>query len=92
MTSFAPAIGRLAISDKLISSAGVAGYVQAVLAPELAVRLVMEDLGLDEEGARGVLRDSKEVGELLWEEEDEIIVDVDEDEDENTDGVLGLEA
>ena len=43
----------------------------------------MEDLGLDEEEARAVLRDSAGVGELLWEEEDEIIIDVGEDENEN---------
>ena len=68
--------------------------MQAVLAPELAVRLVMEDLGLDEEEARAVLRDSAGVGELLWEEEDEIIIDVDEDENENenVDEAPGLEA
>lgn len=75
MTSFAPKIRRLAASDKLVSSAGVAGYVQAVLAPELALRLVMEDMGADEEEARTVLRESAEVGNLLNEEEDEVIRD-----------------
>lgn len=75
MTSFAPKIRRLAASDKLVSSAGVAGYVQEVLAPELALRLVMEDMGADEEEARTVLRESAEVGNLLNEEEDEVIRD-----------------
>lgn len=81
MTSFAPKVRRLAASDKLIASVGVAGYVQAVLAPELAVMLVMEDMRVDEDGARAILRDSKAIGDLLNEEEDEMIRDEDGDED-----------
>lgn len=77
MTSFAPKVRRLAASDKLIASAGVAGYVQAVLAPELAVMLVMEDMRVDEDEARAILRNSKEIGDLLNEEEDEMIRDED---------------
>ncbi len=77
MTSFAPKVRRLAASDKLIASAGVAGYVQAVLAPELAVMLVMEDMRVDEDEARVILRNSKEIGDLLNEEEDEMIRDED---------------
>ena len=80
MTSFAPQIRRLAASDKLIALAGVAGYVQAVLAPELAVRLVMEDMRVDEDEARVVLRASAEIGNLLNEEEDEVIRDGDVDD------------
>lgn len=75
MTHFTPKLRRLVASDKLISSGGVSGYVQAVLAPELAVMLVMQDMGTDEEGARAVLRDSVEIGNLLNEEEDEVIKD-----------------
>lgn len=78
MTSFAPRIRRQAATDKLISTAGVAGYVQAVLAPELAVLLVMEDMRVDEDGGRAILRDSAEIGHLLNEEEDEIIRDEEE--------------
>lgn len=77
MTSFAPKVRRLAASDKLIASAGVAGYVQAVLAPELAVMLVMEDMRVDEDEARAILRNSREIGDLLNEEEDEMISDED---------------
>ena len=80
MTSFASRIRRLAASDKLISSAGVAGYVQGVLAPELAVMLVMEDMHVDEDEARMILKESAGIGNLLNEEEDEVIRDVDEDE------------
>ncbi len=75
MSRFASKLRRLAASDKLISSAGVSRYVQAVLVPELAVLLVMDDMKVDEEKAREVLRDSVEIGNLLNEEEDEIITD-----------------
>lgn len=75
MSRFASKIRRLAASDKLISSSGVSRYVQAVLVPELAVLLVMDDMKADEEKAREVLRDSVDIGNLLNEEEDEIITD-----------------
>ena len=81
MASFAPSIRRLAASDKLILSAGVAGYVQAVLAPEMAVMLVMEDMRVDEDEARMVLQESAAIGNLLNEEEDEVIRDADIDGD-----------
>ena len=75
MAHFAPRIRRLAASNKLLSASGVPPYVQAVLAPELAVMLVMEDMGTDAEGARAVLRESIQMGNLLNEEEDEFIQD-----------------
>lgn len=52
-------------------AAGVAAYIQAVLAPELATLLVMDDMNVDAESARAILRDSIDVGNLLNEEEDE---------------------
>ena len=75
MSGFARKLRRLAASDKLISSGGVSRYVQAVLVPELAVVLVMDDMKVDEEKAREVLRDSVDIGNLLNEEEDEMITD-----------------
>lgn len=75
MNHFAAKLRQFAASDKLLSSGGVSGFVQAVLAPELAVMLVMQDMGTDEEGARAVLRDSVDIGNLLNEEEDEVIKD-----------------
>lgn len=75
MSRFASRIRRLAGSDKLISAGGVAGFVQAVLAPELAVMLVKDDMKVDEEQARTILKESSEVGNLLNEEEDETIKD-----------------
>lgn len=75
MSHFASRIRRLASSDKLVSTGGVAGFVQAVLAPELAVVVVKDDMKVDDERAREILRESSEVGNLLNEEEDEIIRD-----------------
>lgn len=75
MSKFNSKIRRLAASDKLISSGGVSRYVQAVLVPELAVLLVMDDMKVDEEKAREVIRDSVDIGNLLNEEEDEMITD-----------------
>ena len=69
---FASKLRRLGNSDKLISTSGVSGYVQAVLAPELAVLLVMDDMNTDEDGAREVLKESVDIGNLLNEEEDEV--------------------
>ena len=75
MSKYASRIRRLAGSDGLISAGGVAGFVQAVLAPELAVMLVKDDMNVDEEQAREILKESSEVGNLLNEEEDEMIKD-----------------
>lgn len=82
ISHFASQLRRLAASDKLVSSRGVSGYVQAVLVPELANMLVREDMGVDEESARAVIRDSVNVGRLLCEEEDEVISDQADEVDE----------
>ncbi|KAL8907159.1 MAG: hypothetical protein Q9207_001581 [Kuettlingeria erythrocarpa] len=80
MSKFASRIRRLGGTDKLISAAGVSGFVQAVLVPELVVMLVKDDMHVDEEQARVILEDSAEVGYLLNEEEDEAIRDAEEEE------------
>lgn len=88
MSKFSPKLRRLAASDKLISASGVTGYVQAVLVPELAVLLVKEDMGIDDdERAREILRESVEIGDLLNEEEDEVVQLPDRDEDEDGEDV-----
>ena len=54
MTHFARKLRRLAASDKLIVFGGVSRYVQAVLVPDFAVRLIAHDmrLGHDENEGR----------------------------------------
>ena len=77
-SEFAKQTRRRAESDRLISASGVSGFIQAVLAPELVVMLVKDDMKVDDEHARAILRDSADVGNLLNEEEDEFIKDVEE--------------
>lgn len=58
--------------DRLISARGHTAYVQAVLVPELGVRLIMEDMGIGGEGeARAVMRESRAVGVILNDERGE---------------------
>lgn len=65
-THFAPQLRRLAAADHIVKTAGVAGYAQAVLVPELAVRFVKEDMNVDDDQtARQILRDSISIGEKL---------------------------
>jgi hypothetical protein len=62
---FSLRLRRLATSDHIAKTAGVAGYAQSVLVPELAVRLVKEDMDVSDETARHILRESIEIGERL---------------------------
>ena len=70
---------RRAVEDRLVAARGYTAYVQAVLVPELAARLVMEDMGVSEPEARDVLRDSIEVGELLNEDIGDVVATADAD-------------
>ena len=69
---FADELRDLAVSDSLVGASGVAGgvsgFVQAVLVPEVAVALVKEDMKVNDERAREILKESLELGELLSEE------------------------
>ncbi|KAK7738488.1 hypothetical protein SLS53_006007 [Cytospora paraplurivora] len=57
---------------KLISARGYTGFVQSVMVPELAVKLIQEDMCLDdEEAAREVMRESMSIGEILNDEKRE---------------------
>ena len=84
ITHFSRPLRRLSTQDKLIAaSGGVSGYVQAVLVPEVAIALVMDDMRIeDEESARRVLSESAEVGELLCEEEEDVVLMRDREEKE----------
>jgi RTC4-like domain len=58
--------------DKIVKAAEVGGFVSAVLAPELMVRLVMEDMKVSEpDGARKILAESAELGVALHGDDDE---------------------
>ncbi|KAI1333459.1 RTC4-like domain-containing protein [Xylariaceae sp. FL0016] len=83
MRTMSSIVRKRAVEDRLISARGYTNYVQAVLIPELAVRLIMEDMGVTIEVARSILRESVEVGELLYEDTGDVIVNVGEEEEED---------
>ncbi|KAJ4290662.1 hypothetical protein N0V88_006410 [Collariella sp. IMI 366227] len=83
MGELATLLYETSLGDKLVSARGHTTYLQSVLVPELAVRLVMEDMGLGEEEAREVLRESSAVGELLNDEIPDVVV-VDRSEEEES--------
>ncbi|EGE79054.1 hypothetical protein BDDG_01992 [Blastomyces dermatitidis ATCC 18188] len=76
ISHFAGKFKHLAPTDHLIKAAGVSGFVQSVMVPELAVMLVKEDMGLDDAGARQVLTDSMEIGNLINKQPDDVIKQV----------------
>ena len=49
------------------------GYTQSVLVPELAMRLVKEDMNVSDEIARQIMRDSINIGELLNANPDDVV-------------------
>lgn len=64
-TQFSKRLRRLAATDHLVKTAGVTIYAQAVLVPELTVLLVKEDMGVNDETARQILRETIDIGEKL---------------------------
>ncbi|KAK2073029.1 hypothetical protein P8C59_007342 [Phyllachora maydis] len=66
---FSSLLRERAVQDKLIAARGSTAFVQSVLVPELAVELVMEDMGVKQDEARTILQESISVGELVHEEE-----------------------
>lgn len=73
---FAGKFKHLAPTDGLIKAAGVSGFVQSVMVPELAVMLVKEDMNIEDADARQIMRDSMEIGNLINEQPDDIIKQV----------------
>ncbi|KAI1143309.1 hypothetical protein F5Y05DRAFT_368191 [Hypoxylon sp. FL0543] len=80
MQTLSPIVRKRAVEDRLVSARGYTGYVQVVLVPELAVRLIMEDMNVAEEDARKIMQDSIEFGELLHEDAGDVIAGVSDEE------------
>ncbi|KAJ5964291.1 uncharacterized protein N7479_004167 [Penicillium vulpinum] len=59
---FSVVVRRLATTDELIKTTGVAGYTQSVLVPELAVLMVKDDMKVNDEDARRIMRESMDIG------------------------------
>jgi hypothetical protein len=64
-TRYARKLRRLAAEDHIVNQAGVVGYTQTVLVPELAIRLIKEDMGVDDASARNIMRESINLGEKM---------------------------
>lgn len=86
MHKFTTLLKKRMVEDELMSARGFTPYVQSVLVPEIASRLIMNDMKVSLERAREILSESTEVGELLNEEIRDVVkktVSDSEDEDEN---------
>ncbi|KAF8469548.1 RTC4-like domain-containing protein [Kalaharituber pfeilii] len=83
MRNLAERIHEAAATDRVISTGGVMAYVQAVLVPELSVQFIKEDMKVDEEKARKIVKETMEIGELINGDDD----DPNDDDDEDDGGV-----
>ncbi|KFY20545.1 hypothetical protein V493_07656 [Pseudogymnoascus sp. VKM F-4281 (FW-2241)] len=71
-----------AVRDVVVGGRGVSAYVTSVLVLEVGILLVMDDLGLGKEDARGVMEKSAAWGTLVNEELDEEAPEAAEESDE----------
>ncbi|KAK3398101.1 RTC4-like domain-containing protein [Sordaria brevicollis] len=89
VNGLASELRKRAVQDRLVAARGHMFYIQSVLVPELAVRLIMEDMNgegsekVTEEQARTIMNDSTWVGELLNEEVADHVLYEDEEDQEN---------
>ena len=99
--TFSRLLRKQALMDTRISGRGHTGFVQSVLVPELAVKLIQEDMSLGEDKAREVMLGSREVGDILNDEkrcsQSQTHIDIhgdnhDEEEEEFEDDDEGEEA
>ncbi|KAJ4196522.1 hypothetical protein NW755_001307 [Fusarium falciforme] len=65
---FSELLMEKAVSDHVIAGRGSAAFIQSVLVAELAVQLIMEDMDVSAAEARGIMEESKAVGEMIHEE------------------------
>jgi hypothetical protein len=89
VNEFSSLLRKRSVQDRLISARGNTAYIQAVLVPELTVRLITEDMSVDEETARSILQESIWVGDLLNEELGDVVRNED-DGDEVSSSLLSL--
>ncbi|KAB5579915.1 RTC4-like domain-containing protein [Coniochaeta sp. 2T2.1] len=79
---FADLLRTAAVKDKLVAARGQMAFVQFVLVPELAIRLIMEDMDVSAQKARRIMEESQKIGNLLNEEEDDVIEQEEEEDEE----------
>jgi len=69
------------VSNKLVFYLGPIYYIEVVLVPKLVVKLIIEDIDIEEEKVRKVLKESRWIGDLLYKEVEDIV-------DENVDSYI----
>lgn len=77
MGRFGLSLRRLAKRDNLVAKTGGVGYAQSVLVPELTVRLVKEDMNVDDDAAREIMRNSIDLGLRVNSHDDTVAYDGD---------------
>lgn len=62
---FAARLRSLALTDSIIAARDPSGYIDMVLVPELASRLIMDDMHVDITKAREIMDESHAVGDII---------------------------
>ncbi|KAK9494993.1 RTC4-like domain-containing protein [Lipomyces doorenjongii] len=77
------AIRRASRRNRWITNVSITGYASAVLVPELAIRLIMEDQNVDEEKAEKIRQESIEYGRVVFGHERDVVDQSDNDQCED---------
>lgn len=72
----------MAKDDTLVAKVGVVGYSQSVLVPELATRLIMDDMNVTADVAREIMRDTVDIGHKINPQQDDVVSFEESDLDE----------
>lgn len=75
----------MAKDDTLVAKIGVVGYSQSVLVPELATRLIMDDMNVTADVAREIMRDTVDIGQKINPQQDDVVSFEESDLDEALD-------
>jgi hypothetical protein len=85
MQKFTPLLKRRMVVDRLMAARGFTPYVEYVVVPEVANKLIMEDMKCGAARAREIMCESLEVGELLSEGIGDIVTKKGREEVEDSD-------
>lgn len=69
--------------DRVVQASGIAAFVQAVMVPEVAILLIMDDCAVDREEADKIREKTYDMGLLLNEEIEDELERQDDSDDEN---------
>ena len=92
LSNFAQDLRDITVKNRLVAKGGLVVYIQNVLVPELAVRLISEDMECGMEEARQIMRNSAGLGDLLSEEVEDVVVWNGEDQNGENRQSCGLDS